>query len=127
MIIVTGGAGFIGSAIAAELNAQGSTDILIVDQKVKSSAKEKNLKKLSYRQYLEADTFLEQLENRGFDGKIEAIFHQGACSSTTWVSIGTSMTTPFCTSTLQQATYPVVSTVMAQNLASRTIWPTKWV
>ena len=45
MIIVTGGAGFIGSAIAAELNAQGSTDILIVDQKVKSSSKEKNLKK----------------------------------------------------------------------------------
>jgi len=83
MIIVTGGAGFIGSAIAAELNRQGSTDILIVDQKVKSSSKEKNLKKLSYRQYLEADTFLEQLENRGFDGKIEAIFHQGACSSTT--------------------------------------------
>ena len=83
MIVVTGGDGFIGSVMVSELNALGLKDILIVDQKGRSSAKEHNLKKLSYRDYLESDVFIKRIQKNDFNAKIKAIFHQGACSSTT--------------------------------------------
>lgn len=83
MIIVTGGGGFIGSAIVRGLNDRGQDDILIVDQKLEGSPKDKNLAKRSYKDYLESDIFLKRLESGAFDGQITAIFHEGACSSTT--------------------------------------------
>ncbi len=82
MIIITGGAGFIGSVLAEELNARGIDDLLIVDQDMKNTAKEANLASLKFNDYLESDDFLKKIESNRFKN-IEAIFHQGACSSTT--------------------------------------------
>jgi ADP-L-glycero-D-manno-heptose 6-epimerase len=83
MIIVTGGAGFIGSVLARRLNELGHRDLLIVDQGAKGTAREKNIGKIQHRSYCDADSFVKRLEGGVFDGQITAIFHQGACSSTT--------------------------------------------
>ncbi len=83
MITITGGAGFIGSVLAWKFNALGEKDLLIVDQKAKGSPKWKNIAKRSFALYLESEEFLKRLEAREFDGKIQAIFHMGACSDTT--------------------------------------------
>ncbi len=78
-IIVTGGAGFIGSALCWRLNELGETDILVVDR-LDNSDKWKNLAPLKFADYLDADVFLENLAQ--FD-KTETVLHLGACSSTT--------------------------------------------
>jgi ADP-L-glycero-D-manno-heptose 6-epimerase len=82
MIVVTGGAGFIGSALIAELNNRGITDIIIVDQLV-SDQRWMNLRKLAFADYVESDDFLEQITADELPYSVEAIFHLGACSSTT--------------------------------------------
>jgi len=81
MIVVTGGAGFIGSAIATELNQRGIKDLIIVDL-LDHPDKQKNLDSLIYQKYFDRDDFLENIKTRRLDG-ISAIFHMGACSSTT--------------------------------------------
>lgn len=82
MIIVTGGAGFIGSAIVAGLNQRGIDDVLIVDE-LDSDEKWKNLRKLRYADYLEADAFYEIMAGGKIEWPVETIFHMGACSDTT--------------------------------------------
>ena len=82
MIIVTGGAGFIGSAIIAGLNARGIDDILVVDE-LASDEKWKNLRRLNYADYLEADAFYEIMASGKVEWPVETIFHMGACSDTT--------------------------------------------
>ncbi|MBE0535613.1 MAG: ADP-glyceromanno-heptose 6-epimerase [Phycisphaerae bacterium] len=82
MIIVTGGAGFIGSAIVAGLNARGIENILIVDILGKDE-KWKNLRRLSYADYMEVEDFWDILEAEHLEWPVEAIFHMGACSDTT--------------------------------------------
>lgn len=82
MIIVTGGAGFIGSAIVAGLNERGIDDIVIVDI-LGADEKWKNLQRLHFADYVEADDFLEMLTAGRIDWPIEVIFHMGACSDTT--------------------------------------------
>ena len=83
MIIVTGGAGFIGSAVVAELNVRGREDIIIVDD-VDHDEKEDNIAHLQYDQMIGIADFREQLLAGDFDNQnIEAIIHMGACSSTT--------------------------------------------
>ena len=82
MYIVTGGAGLIGSAIVAALNARSITDILVVDH-LGTSDKWKNLAPLAYDDYLEKEIFREKLRKGEFGGNIEGVFHLGACSSTT--------------------------------------------
>lgn len=77
--IVTGGAGFIGSAIVWKLNQLGETDILIVDRLDKSD-KWKNLAPLKFADYTDADDFIESLGK--FDSP-EVLLHLGACSATT--------------------------------------------
>ena len=82
MIIVTGGAGFIGSAIIAELNKRGYENILVVDLLGKDE-KWKNLRKLKFSDYLEADDFSDMIADDSIEWQVEAIIHMGACSDTT--------------------------------------------
>lgn len=82
MIVVTGGAGFIGSALVWELNRRGESNILIVDH-LGESEKWKNLVNLTYEDYLDRDEFIDKVQKGRFDGKISRILHMGACSSTT--------------------------------------------
>ena len=82
MYIVTGGAGLIGSAVVAALNAKGIDDILIVDH-LGNSDKWKNLVPLAYNDYLEKEVFRAGLQQGAFASGVEGVFHLGACSSTT--------------------------------------------
>lgn len=82
MIIVTGGAGFIGANIIAALNQQNRTDILVVDNLEKSD-KFLNLRDLQFADYHDKREFREALRQGRFrDTPISAIYHQGACSDT---------------------------------------------
>jgi len=82
MIIVTGGAGFIGSALIAALNKRQITDILVVDELARDE-KWKNLRNLSFADYVEKDDFLQMAVEDKLAGPIEAVFHLGACTDTT--------------------------------------------
>jgi ADP-L-glycero-D-manno-heptose 6-epimerase len=80
MIVVTGGAGFIGSNIIKKLNQRGRTDIIVVDN-LTNGQKIHNLADLDIIDYVDKDTFYEKIGKTNTD--ISAIIHQGACSSTT--------------------------------------------
>jgi ADP-L-glycero-D-manno-heptose 6-epimerase len=82
MIVVTGGAGFIGSALIAELNQRGETDILVVDE-LGTSSSWKNLRALRFSEYMEKADFLEMVIEGHVPAGIDTVFHLGACSSTT--------------------------------------------
>ena len=82
MIIVTGGAGFIGSAVVWELNRRGVSDILIVDR-LGHAQKWKNLVNLSFSRFIDRDYFLDLLRRDSLPQRPRAIIHMGACSSTT--------------------------------------------
>jgi ADP-L-glycero-D-manno-heptose 6-epimerase len=79
MIVVTGGAGFIGSNLIRSLNQQGFSNILVVDN-LASSQKYLNLNKLKFYDYIDKSELINLLPKLS---KIDTIFHQGACSSTT--------------------------------------------
>mgnify|MGYP001246585358 FL=1 len=81
MVVVTGGVGFIGSAIIQALNARGATDLIVVDE-TDHPEKKKNLTSLKYSELKQKDAFLNSVLNRSVP-KVEAIIHMGACSSTT--------------------------------------------
>ncbi|KXI23995.1 ADP-glyceromanno-heptose 6-epimerase [Photobacterium sanguinicancri] len=82
MIIVTGGAGMIGSNIVKLLNEQGRNDILVVDN-LKDGTKFANLVDLDIADYMDKEDFITQIMAGDEFGPIEAIYHEGACSATT--------------------------------------------
>lgn len=78
-VIVTGGAGFIGSCVVRSLNDTGITDIVIVDD-IAHTEKWINLVNKTYDEYVHKDDFIKRLDSYR---DIDAIIHMGACSSTT--------------------------------------------
>jgi ADP-L-glycero-D-manno-heptose 6-epimerase len=82
MYIVTGGAGFIGSAFVAFLNEQGIEDIIIVDE-LADTLRWKNLVGKKFLSYYHKDNFLQALSKNEIIGTIKAIVHLGANSYTT--------------------------------------------
>ncbi|HET9734218.1 MAG TPA: ADP-glyceromanno-heptose 6-epimerase [Burkholderiales bacterium] len=81
MHVVTGAAGFIGSRLVAALNRQGITEILAVDNLEKAD-KFRNLVGCEIEDYIDKREFLARLEAGEFDGAVDAVLHQGACSDT---------------------------------------------
>ena len=81
MHIVTGGAGFIGSAIIAKLNAEGIDNIILVDE-LETDPKWKNLRNLRFEEYLDKEDFIEMVLENKLPRDVKAIIHMGASSST---------------------------------------------
>jgi ADP-L-glycero-D-manno-heptose 6-epimerase len=79
--VVTGAAGFIGSRLVAALNREGITEILAVDN-LENVDKVPNLVGCEIEDYLDKREFIARLEAGQFDGSVEAVLHQGACSDT---------------------------------------------
>jgi len=82
MIVVTGGAGFIGSGVLWKLNAAGVEDIIVVDE-LGTTEKWRNLVKRRFYDYVHKDTFREWLRADRVPFPVRAIVHMGACSATT--------------------------------------------
>jgi ADP-L-glycero-D-manno-heptose 6-epimerase len=78
-IIVTGAAGFIGSKLVEGLNRRGITEVVAVDN-LQHSERFRNLAALEIADYVDQAAFIGGLER--YEGEVEAVFHQGACSDT---------------------------------------------
>jgi ADP-L-glycero-D-manno-heptose 6-epimerase len=86
-ILVTGGAGFIGSALIRALNLRGHTDIVVADF-AGAGEKRRNLAPLRFSEYLEADVLRARIASSAASlGDFSTVFHLGACSSTTETNV----------------------------------------
>ncbi|MGH1540587.1 MAG: ADP-glyceromanno-heptose 6-epimerase [Arenicella sp.] len=81
MIIVTGGAGFIGSNLVRGLNQRGLDNILVVDD-LSDGDKCRNIQDCDIIDYMDKDVFLKKVRKSVDIGQMSAIFHLGACSDT---------------------------------------------
>ena len=83
MFIITGAAGFIGSCLVKKLNDEGHTNIIVVDR-LGEDERWLNLRGLKYYRYIHADDFIQpELMTDVFEEGVDAVYHMGACSSTT--------------------------------------------
>src|ERR1700675_3407266 len=80
-VLVTGGGGFIGSALVWGLNQRGCADVVIADS-ASQADRAQNLRCLRFSEYIDPQTLLARLAS-GALGKFDYVFHLGACSSTT--------------------------------------------
>jgi len=85
-VLVTGGAGFIGSALVWALNRRGCDNIVVCDR-LGTDEKWRNLTPLRFADYVEADALLPRLQS-GALGRFELVLHLGACSATTELDAG---------------------------------------
>src|SRR5476651_1656524 len=86
-ILVTGGAGFIGSALVWALNQRGRSDIVVTDL-TGGTEKQRNLAPLKFAEFVEAGDFRRRLaKDPGAFGRFTAAFHLGACSCTTEMNV----------------------------------------
>lgn len=83
MLVVTGGAGFIGSALVAALNARGRDDVLVVDE-FGEGAKWKNLRGKRFVDAVAPDRFAHDLAAGAYDGRLDGILHIGAITDTSF-------------------------------------------
>ena len=82
MIVVTGGAGFIGSNIVRGLNERGINDILVIDD-LSDGNKCRNIQDCDIADYMDKDDFLNAVHMQdSILSNMQAIFHEGACSDT---------------------------------------------
>src|SRR5476651_2355017 len=79
--VVTGAAGFIGSNLVKALNERGETDIIAVDN-LTHADKFRNLAECEIADFIDKREFVLQLTAGEFEGAVEAVLHQGACSDT---------------------------------------------
>jgi ADP-L-glycero-D-manno-heptose 6-epimerase len=82
MILITGGAGFIGANLISQLNQQGRHDLIVVDH-LKNGHKFKNLVDSEIADLLDKEDFLQRMVSGADLGDLEAVIHLGACSDTT--------------------------------------------
>lgn len=82
MIVVTGGAGFIGSAIIWQLNQRGEEKIIIIDE-LGTDDKWKNLVGLKFSDFMNKDEFIKRVKEENVPFDITTVIHMGACSATT--------------------------------------------
>ena len=80
-IVVTGAAGFIGSNIVKALNERGVRNIIAVDNLTRAD-KFRNLIDCDIADYVDKHDFIARIQAGHYDGEIDAIFHEGACSDT---------------------------------------------
>jgi ADP-L-glycero-D-manno-heptose 6-epimerase len=113
-ILITGGAGFIGSALVWELNRRGCENIVVCDR-LSTDEKWKNLVPLKFADYIDGNDLLQAVQHRARQslGRFDHVLHLGACSATTerdaTTSCGTTTSSPSSSASGRSPIRPALS------------------